>query len=110
MNSSNYQNRRGFLTMPVAILIAGVIIGAAIIYAVGKNNVQPPSVAGNTDNQPSAGAALVLDNLKPITADDHVRGNPVHAEFESPAHWLCGASWYSDMHAIHSSGCNTTKD
>ena len=62
--------KNGFLTVPVAILIAGVLIAAAIIFAVGYKN-SPPSVANN-DNVRDSGDA---EAIKPVTSEDHILGD-----------------------------------
>ncbi|MDP2695835.1 MAG: thioredoxin domain-containing protein [bacterium] len=58
---------RGFLTVPMAIILAALIIAGAVIYATG------PSDRANND-QP-ANTANVLDNLAPVDANDHIWGS-----------------------------------
>lgn len=70
-NLSNF-SARGFLTVPVAIVIAGLIIGVSVIYAIGARNVQP-SLAADDDVPEDAGASAI-DNVKPITDADHILG------------------------------------
>lgn len=62
--------------IPASIILASVIVAGAVIYS---NSV--PGRAGtasvrdtvtDTKNQ----TAVALDNLKPLTAEDHIRGNP----------------------------------
>lgn len=60
--------------VPGAIIIAGLIIAGAIFY--GKK-------PGSTSNQPAQNQAAQvaneispLDNLKPVTGNDHILGNP----------------------------------
>lgn len=59
--------KSGFLSVPVAIIIAGLIIAGAVIYA--NKGVQAP--APKQDKQAEAS----LDNIKPISAKDHIFGN-----------------------------------
>ena len=61
-------NRRGFLSIPLAILIAGLIIAVAVIYATGKNAAAPTGG--------SRAAATVAEAIAPriIDEDDHIRG------------------------------------
>jgi protein-disulfide isomerase len=66
----NYQNP---LALPFAIIIAGVIIAAAIIYAFG-NKIGTVAQAPSPSQQ-AASVIASLDNLKPITPSDHIRGN-----------------------------------
>lgn len=62
------------LTMPIAIVIAGVLIAGAIFLGPRSNNA---SVAG-TAQQPQqvAQATGDLKQMKAIASDDHIRGNP----------------------------------
>lgn len=52
-----------------AIIIAGLIIAAAILYK--SNNAQQPIAVNNNGNQPSVGNV----NLAPITGEDRALGN-----------------------------------
>jgi len=60
------------LSIPVAIIIAGVIIAGAVIWS-SKSNAnlaqkqQPQAIAQQGGN---------LDAMNPISKDDHIRGNP----------------------------------
>lgn len=62
------------LSIPVAIVIAGVLIAGALYLGTSKgasttavNNQQPQQVAQPTGD---------LEAMKPVTSDDHIRGNP----------------------------------
>src|SRR3990167_11318401 len=60
------------LTMPIAVVIAGVLIAGAVIYSgktVSSNTVVAPQ-------QPVAQQTGDLEQMKPISKDDHIRGNP----------------------------------
>lgn len=62
------------LAVPIAIVIAGVLIAGAV-YLGGRGDtkgVTSPTQAGQEEAQLSA----ALDNLSPITSKDHIRGNP----------------------------------
>ena len=61
----------GFLTVPMAIIIAGLIVGVSVIYAVGQNRAPSPEVEVEDVDRGSAS----LDNVRPIGADDHILGN-----------------------------------
>ncbi len=65
------KNHSGFLSVPVAIIIAGIIIAGAIIYATKGSRD-----AGPVAQQPEEQAGNVLSKLKPIGAKDHIFGNP----------------------------------
>lgn len=65
-------NIKGFLTVPVAIILAGVIIGLSVIYAIGYNK-QP--VNNDVIVEDVEGEDVSLDSVRPIGADDHILGN-----------------------------------
>ena len=62
------------LILPGAIIIAGLIIAGAIFY----REKTPSPTQGNEPNKerPGGAAASPLDNIKPISGEDHVLGNP----------------------------------
>lgn len=63
------------LSVPLAIVIAGALIAGALLFGL-KSESQKPVV----QNKPSAPAEVdtgaKLGNLAPVSADDHIRGNP----------------------------------
>lgn len=77
------------LTIPVAIVIAGALIAGAVYLGtsrgtgtVAENNQQPQQVAQQTGS---------LDEMRAISKDDHIRGNPnapvmivEYSDFECP--------------------------
>ncbi len=65
--------KNGFLTVPVAIVIAGVLIAAAIIFAIGYKN-SPSNVAGNNDARDS-GNSGDIEKIKPVNEEDHILGD-----------------------------------
>jgi protein-disulfide isomerase len=61
--------------IPVAIVIAGGLIGVAVFFSGG--NASAPTTAGS--NQPIGQVAEptgTLEDVRPVTAEDHVKGNP----------------------------------
>jgi len=78
--------------VPVAILIAGGFIAAAVFMGGGGGNTAP--VANTGDNQPTQAAPQPTgstDDVRPITAEDHIKGNPdapikivEYSDFECP--------------------------
>jgi len=74
------KNQSNIYLVPLAIIIAGALIGGAIAYSLDKSGDvsqtadEGDRVAGNIRPEPAGPGAV--DNLKPITDDDHVRGNP----------------------------------
>ena len=63
------------LSVPMAIIIAGIVIAGAIVYSVksgGGSAVANAPIQQAGAQQPSGN----LDAMNPITSKDHVRGNP----------------------------------
>lgn len=58
------------LTIPLSIIIAAIIIAGAL-FMVNRND--SPQLSGN-DNTPTNNE--VAKNMKPVSADDHILGNP----------------------------------
>jgi protein-disulfide isomerase len=58
--------------VPIAIVIAGAIIGGSLYLSAGKSL---PQVKGATNTANVAGGD-VTGAMKPVTADDHILGNP----------------------------------
>lgn len=58
------------LAIPVAIVIAGALIAGAVFYTSGSSNsaaaLDPQAAAPTGD----------LEAMKPVSSDDHIRGNP----------------------------------
>ncbi len=66
--------RGNSLTVPMAIIVAGALVGLSVIYAVGKNAVPRPGTLA-APNAPSVDNANAnLDAVRPIDATDHVLG------------------------------------
>ena len=65
------KNNKGFLSVPIAIIVAGLIVAGAIVYSSGKKAVfnEP---AGNQGANP----AKVAANMKAVGKDDHIFGDP----------------------------------
>ncbi len=62
------ENKTNYST-PIAIIIAGLVIAGAMYFSDGKKVEGPAAV------QPVAQISS-LDQVRPISADDHIRGNP----------------------------------
>lgn len=66
-------NQKYALAMPIAVIIAGVLIAGAVVYSGGKNT------SGNTANvpqqQPVAQQTGDLEKMIPVTGEDHIRGD-----------------------------------
>lgn len=66
------------LYVPIAIVIAGALIAGAVYLSAGKS-ASNPTVAGNNaaaNPQLPQGDTGSLDQMAPISASDHIRGNP----------------------------------
>ena len=64
------------LTIPGAIVTAGIVIALAVLYTGGKKSTSP--LAGQNDNQVNKQEqqAKQIESIKPVTSDDHILGNP----------------------------------
>jgi protein-disulfide isomerase len=58
------------LAVPIAIVIAGIIVGASLFFTAG-NNRAPVGTQDPEENTPQN-----LEALPPITENDHILGNP----------------------------------
>lgn len=65
----NKITNKGFLNVPVAIVVAGIIVAIAIIYSSGP---KAPSQAGSNND---LGGGEVVDNIKPVSNNDHILGD-----------------------------------
>lgn len=73
-NQTTNQIQKNTLAMPIAVIIAGVLIAGAVIYSGGKT----PNTA-KVPNQPQQVAQQEtgnLDAMTPVSSSDHIRGNP----------------------------------
>lgn len=52
---------------PIAIVLAGIIIAGAMYFSDGKKEVTPVAPAAQVSG---------LDNVRPVSSEDHIRGNP----------------------------------
>lgn len=67
--------------VPVAILVAGLLIAGAVVYSRGGETTVQREVAtsDNTAQQPPAPTPPTrgsADNIRPVSKEDHIRGNP----------------------------------
>lgn len=79
--------REQTLSIPLAIVIAGVLIAGAV-YLTNRGDSLPVQPPQNNEDAESAGETA---NINPITKDDHIRGNPnakvivvEYSDFECP--------------------------
>lgn len=62
------------LSVPIAIIIAGVLIAVAVFYGGNKNT--NGNVANAPQQQSAAQQTGDLEKMFPISSGDHIRGNP----------------------------------
>jgi len=77
-NKQNIQNSKNTLAMPIAIVVAAILIAGSVVYSGGKtkiDNTNNNDVAPGQKQQEQAGPSQNLDQVSPVTKEDHVRGN-----------------------------------
>lgn len=72
---SNAQSSQPYM-VPLAVVLAGAMIAGAVIYSRNANPNAQNAAVRNTLQQESGGAAPAVDNIRPVSASDHIRGNP----------------------------------
>lgn len=93
------------MDIPTAILVAGVIVAVSVIYAVGRNTVQPvsPPLAKVSEVVNNAGAVPDFKKVRPVSVDDHIFGDPNApvkvVEFSDPECPFC-KRFHETMHQI----------
>jgi protein-disulfide isomerase len=78
MEENKSTTQKNNLAMPIAIVIAAVLIAGSVIYSSEKKSTT------NTGNQPQQPAVQQdtaqqggnLENVTPVSSKDHIRGNP----------------------------------
>ncbi|MFZ2253031.1 MAG: thioredoxin domain-containing protein [Minisyncoccia bacterium] len=66
--------QKNTLAMPIAVVIAGVLIAGAVIYSGGK--APTAGTANQPQQQQVAQQTGDLEQMTPVTSKDHIRGNP----------------------------------
>jgi len=73
----------------IAIVVAGILVAGAVIYGNGKAPSNPTDQ--NLDQEKTAQVSEHTNNVRPISSDDHIRGNPdasiiivEYSDFECP--------------------------
>lgn len=64
--------QKNALAMPIAVVIAGALIAGAVIYSSGKT----PTTANAPQQQVVAQQTGDLEQMIPVSKEDHIRGNP----------------------------------
>ncbi len=71
------KNRTQALSVPLAIVIAGGLIAGAVFFGLKDNTVSAPTaVVPQARQAVEQDAGEALENMKLVTSDDHIRGNP----------------------------------
>ena len=69
----NILNRINALSVPVAIIIAGIIVGASVLISAQIRSAPlPQNVGQQVAGQPTGN----LEAINKVTSKDHIRGNP----------------------------------
>ena len=61
------------IPIPIAIILAGIIIAGAVIYSSNNKTAVAPT---NQPQQQAAAQTGDIEKIAPLTAGDHIRGNP----------------------------------
>lgn len=70
-NELQTTRQKNNLAIPVAIVIAGILIAGAVYWSARENTVAvAPQPQGESESAPG------LESMDPITSADHIRGNP----------------------------------
>lgn len=88
MEENKQISQKNDLAIPIAIVIAGVLIAVAVFYGGGKTSNGDTAIV---PQQPVVREVGDLGKMKPVGADDHIRGNPdalvkiiEYSDFECP--------------------------
>ena len=97
------EQKRNNLTIPVAIVVAGVLIAGALFFT-NKNKISAPV---ETTNKEQGGI-----KIEPVTTDDHILGNPkapiMIVEFSDTECPYC-KNFHETMHKVIDTYGNTCK-
>ncbi len=84
------QKKEKVITTPQAILLGAFLIATAILVN-GRMNIVPQNGIQKNDNTARAGTDANLEKMRPVSKDDHMRGNTeapvtivVYSDFECP--------------------------
>lgn len=64
------------LSVPLAIIIAGGLIAGAVFFGLNGNTTPTPVAQVPKAQVAEKDTGEALENMKPVTSDDHIRGNP----------------------------------
>ncbi len=70
-------NKKNTLAMPIAVIIAAILISGSVIYTGGKTEkVNNINNVNNPQQQVAEQQTGDLEQMIPVSKDDHIRGNP----------------------------------
>lgn len=72
MEEDKEQKQKDYL-LPASIIVAAVLIAGSWIYTAGLKNSSSTSEKRNAQISESTGGVI---NMRPVSSDDHIRGNP----------------------------------
>lgn len=80
LRSQGGSSQKNMYLIPLAIIIAGALVGGGLAYGLGNIGNGSGSVSGNTGQRAGLAPTPSSDKpqeitLRPITKDDHIRGN-----------------------------------
>ena len=79
--------------IPLAIVVAGGLIAGSLYFGTGGNATAPVAINNNAEqpSQPAPQPTGSTDAVRPVTAEDHIKGNPdapvkivEYSDFECP--------------------------
>lgn len=71
------KNQIQALAIPLAIVISGGLIAGAVFFGLKDSSASTPTaVAPQAQQVAEQDAGKALENMKPVSSDDHIRGNP----------------------------------
>lgn len=70
------RSRQGPYMVPLAIVLAGAMVAGAVMYSRNANPNAQSAAVRDAVGQEGAGVPPAADNIRPVNASDHVRGNP----------------------------------
>jgi len=86
--NTNINKKRGSAMVGISIIVAGLIVAGAVLFT--KNDSVPNSPQAGTPTQHNGGNTST-DNVREVTSDDHILGNPnaavkivEYSDFECP--------------------------
>ncbi len=94
---------RNTLVLATAIVLAGLLISGAVMYSLGKKSASQGEDKGAVTTQKSSQPTSSVDNVRPVTSNDHILGNPdapiIIIEYSDTECPFC-KQFHSEIHKI----------